>query len=261
MASVLSKIEGILGRVRLWVWLVVTLITIATSGTFAWLVQQVTPIAAYGVAAVILTGTALASLALLALGVLGIAWSLIFRPQSLAQESNETKSKAANQCLSDAIIVAGRGDAAPCFRARFAQNGREAVFYIEYSVFSGGYGGGWTLPITIPIRSVPRFTKGETVSIPLMRSVETSEGVRWQFGEEMKDGFPVHMVGSERVYRGRVKCLSEDDVPQSCYFVAHGHKDVSIMPNVLGEHMFSHLWEWEGKAAPNGNAASLFNHA
>jgi hypothetical protein len=51
------------------------------------------------------------------------------------------------------------------------------------------------------------------------------------------------------------------DVAQSCYFVAHGHKDMSIMPDVLGEHMFSHLWEWEGKAAPNGNAASLFNPA
>src|SRR5258706_9300452 len=82
--------------------------------------------------------------------------------------------------------------------------------------------------------------------------------VRWQFGEEMKNGFPVHMVGSERVYRGRVKFLSEDDMAQYCYFVAHSHKDMSIMPDVLGEHMFSHLWEWEGKAAPNGNAASLF---
>ena len=258
MASVLSKIEGILGRVRLWVWLVWTLITIATSGTFAWLVQQVTPVAAYGVAAVILTGTALAGLVLLALGVLGIAWSLIFRPQSLAQEPNEVESKAANRYLSDAIIAAGSGDTAPLFRARFARNGREGVFYIEYSLFFGGYGGGWTSPITLPIRRVARFTQGQIVSIPLVRSVETQEGARWQFGEEMKNGFPVHMVGGGVVYRGRVKFLSEDDVAQYCYFVAHSHKDMSIMPDVLGEHMFSHIWEWEGKAAPNGDAASLF---
>jgi hypothetical protein len=135
MASVLSKIEGILGRVRLWVWLVGTLIAIATSGTFAWLVQQVTPIAAYGVAAVILTGTALAGLALLALGVLGIAWSLIFRPQSLAQEPNKVESKAANQYLSDAIIASGSGDTAPLFRARFARNGREGVFTLNIACF------------------------------------------------------------------------------------------------------------------------------
>ena len=125
-------------------------------------------------------------------------------------------------------------------------------------MFSGAYGGAWTSPITIPIRSVERFTQGQTVSIPLVRSVETKEGARWQFGEEMKNGFPVHMVGGGVVYRGRVKCLSEDDVAQHCYFVAHSHKDMSIMPDVLGEHMFSHIWEWEGKAAPNGDAASLF---
>lgn len=259
MGPVLSKIEGILGRVRLWAW--VGGVLVATSGILAWLAQQVAPIAAYGIAAVILVGIALACLALLALGAFGIAWSRIFRPQSLARAPDEVKSKSANQCLSDAIIVSGRDDTAPSFRARFARNGREAVFYIEYSAFSGGYGGGWTSPITIPIRCVARFTQGETVSIPLMRSVETREGVRWQFGEEMKDGFPVHMIGSERFYRGRVKCLSENDMAQSCYFVAHGHKDMSIMPDVLGEHMFSHLWEWEGKAAPNGNAASLFNPA
>jgi hypothetical protein len=255
MASVLSKIEGILGRVRLWMWLGGVLIT--TGGALAWLAQQ-TPIAAYGVAAVILTGIALACLALLALGVFGIAWSLIFRPQSVGLGHSGLNSKAANRYLSDAIIVSGSGETAPLFRARFARNGREAAFYTEYSMFSGAYGGAWTSPITIPIRSLARFTQGETVSIPLVRSVETQEGARWQFGEEMKNGFPVHMVGGGRVYRGRVKFLSEDDVAQYCYFVAHSHKDMSIMPDVLGEHMFSHIWEWEGKAAPNGDAASLF---
>jgi hypothetical protein len=256
MASVLSKIEGILGRVRLWVWLGGALIVL--SGALVWLAQQAAAIAAYGFAAVILTGIVLACLALLGLGAAGIAWSLTFGAKSSDRESNGLNNKAANRHLSDAIIVSGSGETAPLFRARFAQNGREAVFYIEYSMFSGGYGGGWTSPITIPIRNVARFTQGETVSIPLMRSVETREGVRWQFGEEMKNGFPVHMVGGGRVYRGRMKFLSEDDIAQSCYFVARSHKDMSIMPDVLGEHMFSHLWEWEGKAAPNGNAASLF---
>jgi hypothetical protein len=262
MGSVLSKIEGIIGRVRLWVWLANALIFITTSGTFAWLAQKVTPIAAYGLAAVILTGTALACLALLALGVIGIAWSLRFRPQSVAEESNEIKSRAANQYMSDAIIVSGRDETAPSFRGRFARNGREGMFYIEYSGFFGGSGGGWSTPITLPIpQHVPRFTQGQTVSIPLLRSVQTREGARWQFGEEMRDGFPVHMVGGGSVYRGRVKFLSEDDIAQSCYFVALSHADMSIMPDVLGEHVFSHAWEWEGKVAPNGNAASLFTPA
>ena len=255
MGSTLSKIEGVLGRLRLWAWVVTVLI--AASIALAGLTQQ-TPIAAYGVATVILVGIALACLLLLALGLSGIVWFLIFRRQSLGREPNEGKNKAANQYLSDAIIASGRGDTAPLFRARFARNGREGVFYIEYSVFFGGYGGGWTSPITIPILSVARFTQGETISIPLVRSVDTQEGARWQFGEEMKNGFPVHMVGGGHAYRGRVKFLSEDDVAQSCYFVAHSHEDMSKMPDVLGEHMFSHIWEWEGKAAPNGDAASLF---
>jgi hypothetical protein len=92
----------------------------------------------------------------------------------------------------------------------------------------------------------------------LMRVVETREGPRWQFGEEMKNGFPVHMIGGGHVYRGRVKFLSRDDVAQYCYFVAQSHKDMSKMPDVFGEHLFSHLWEWEGKIPPNGSAASLF---
>jgi type I restriction enzyme R subunit len=59
-----TAFQIMLGRVRLWAWLGGVLI--ATSITIAGLAQKVVPIAAYGVAAVILVGIALACLVLLA---------------------------------------------------------------------------------------------------------------------------------------------------------------------------------------------------
>lgn len=247
MEPVLAKVEGIIGRIRLWAWVGGAFIAIGS--VLAWLTNQVAPIAAYGLAAPIIVGFALACLALLALAAIGLVGARIFGPRT---------SKPGNQYLSDAIVVSGHGNAAPSFCARFARNGREAVFYIEFSSYYPGSAGGWTSPITIRVASASRFTQGETITFPLMRSVETREGVRWQFGEAMQDGFPVHMIGGDRFYRGRVKCLSADDVAQSCYFFARAYKDMSIMPDVYGEHLLSHLWEWEGKPPPNGNAASLF---
>jgi hypothetical protein len=168
MPTIISKVEGLLARVRLWSWLVTVVVA---SGLLSWLAQQVAVIAAHGYAAVILTGIAFACLSMLAISAAAI-----------------------------------------------------------YSVFFGGYGGGWTTPITVPIQTIGRFTQGETISIPLVRSVDTKEGPRWQFGEEMKDGFPVHMIGEGHVYTGRVKFLFQDDVSQYCYFVAQSDKDMSKMP-------------------------------
>ena len=122
-----------------------------------------------------------------------------------ARKSDSAKIEETKPYLSDAIVVSGKDGTVPSFRARFARNGRDAAFYIEYSVFFGGVGGGWTVPITVPIQTVGRFTRGETIPIPLMRVVETREGPRWQFGEEMKNGFPVHMIGGGHIYRGRVQ--------------------------------------------------------
>ena len=198
-----SKVEAILGRARLWFW--VAGIILAASGPFSWLAHQVGTIAAYGYAAAILTGVAFACLIVLAISIGAIAWSRIFASPLDARKSDSAKIEETKPYLSDAIVVSGKDGTVPSFRARFARNGRDAAFYIEYSVFFGGVGGGWTVPITVPIQTVGRFTRGETIPIPLMRVVETREGPRWQFGEEMKNGFPVHMIGGGHIYRGRVQ--------------------------------------------------------
>ena len=176
MPTVISKIEGVLGRVRLWGWVVTALAWLASSGLFSWLAQRVAVIAAYGYAAVILTGVVLACLMMLAVSVAAIAWSYKFASPSDPRKPVPSKIAEAKLYLSDAIVVSGHDGTVPSFRARFARNGRDAAFYTEYSVFFGGYGGGWTAPITIPIRNVARFTQGETISIPLTRVVETREG-------------------------------------------------------------------------------------
>jgi len=165
---------------------------------------------AYGYAAVILTGVVFACLVMLAISAGAVAWSRIFASPLDACKSDAAKIEVTKPYLSDPIVVSGEDGTVPSFRARFARNGRDAAFYIEYSVFFRQ----WTIPITVLIQTVGRFTQGETISIPLMRAVETREGPRWQFGEEMKNGFPVHMIGGGYIYRGRVKFSSQDDVAQ-----------------------------------------------
>jgi hypothetical protein len=210
MRTILSKVEGMLGRARLWYWLASILATLATSSLFGWLAQRVAIIAAYGYAAVILTGVVFACLVMLAISAGAVAWSRIFASPLDACKSDAAKIEVTKPYLSDPIVVSGEDGTVPSFRARFARNGRDAAFYIEYSVFFRQ----WTIPITVLIQTVGRFTQGETISIPLMRAVETREGPRWQFGEEMKNGFPVHMIGGGYIYRGRVKFSSQDDVAQ-----------------------------------------------
>jgi hypothetical protein len=45
MRTILSKVEGMLGRARLWYWLASILATLATSSLFGWLAQRVAIIA------------------------------------------------------------------------------------------------------------------------------------------------------------------------------------------------------------------------
>jgi hypothetical protein len=145
--------------------------------------------------------------------------------------------------LSEFAVFSGTADNPPRFSALFASNGRQASFYVKYRWSVPTYGGGWTSWVLVPVYTAERFTGGERLSLPLLRSVQTKEGLRWQFGEEMKNGFPVHMLGPDRWYQGKIKFLSEDNVEQYCSFILYAPREMSQMPDVVGEHMFSHLCE------------------
>lgn len=160
--------------------------------------------------------------------------------------------------LQSASIFDGQANLPPNYRARFSRNGRDARFYVEFSFFFGGYGGGWTEPTKLLVRTTNRFAEGEAVTFPLMRSVQTREGARWQFGEEMKDGFPVHGFGPDILIRGRVTTLMGDDTTRHCYFIGFQGSDMTVTPKITGEHIWAHEHEWEGRRPPNGEGESLF---
>jgi hypothetical protein len=145
----------------------------------------------------------------------------------------------------------------PEYRARFVRNGSNALFYVEYSMSSPT---GWTQPRKIKTFDVERFAAGQIVSFPIAQICQTKEGVRWCIGlpvEDAKEGVLRDMLNSQAHYRGRVTLLTKDNLTQHCYFILATNEN-SAMPVVTGEHMFSHMFEWEGKTSPNGNYKSLF---
>jgi hypothetical protein len=69
---------------------------------------------------------------------------------------------------------------------------------------------------------------------------------------------PIDMVGRERHYQGRVVTVIENTIEEFCYFIVSFHTSACNAPQVIGQHMFDHMFKWEGKSVPTGDANSLF---
>ena len=164
--------------------------------------------------------------------------------------------------LQHAIVVAGDGNRPPEFRARFAVNGKDGIFYLEQSMAVGGIGtsGMWTLPRKIEVARQDRFAPGITIDFPIFGRFEHDrEGTMYFFGSrlDLVEGYPRDSLNPLSHYQGRITFQSDGGAEQHCYFiVATGNQ--GVVPTVTGEHMFSHVWEWEGKVPPNTNPRALF---
>jgi hypothetical protein len=72
------------------------------------------------------------------------------------------------------------------------------------------------------------------------------------------DEMPIDIVGRERHYQGRVVTVIENTTEEFCYFIVSFHTSADDAPQVIGQHMFDHMFKWEGKSVPTGDASSLF---
>jgi hypothetical protein len=160
--------------------------------------------------------------------------------------------------LCDAIVVAGAPSGkAPEFRARFARNGHDASFWIEYSMCTPH---GWTEIVKRHAYLKDRFVRKETVSFPLIEKITFGREELWRFKTSpafSDDGMPIDMVGRERDYQGRVVTIIENTTEEFCYFIVSFPASADA-PQVTGQHMFDHMFKWEGKSVPTGDASSLF---
>ncbi|MGH1574328.1 hypothetical protein ACRAWG_31365 [Methylobacterium sp. P31] len=160
-----------------------------------------------------------------------------------------------------AIVVAGTTNWPPQYRLEFAKNGRDAEVYLRFNTYASGIGrSGWTTPVTVKLRNIDRYIQGESISIPIVYAVDTPEGKRWAFGCEpdlTERSFPRYMLGPNRHYRGGIMLVGPDELVEWCFFIAEA-KAMDEMPQVLGEHMWAHIYEWTGYEAPNRNPERLF---
>jgi hypothetical protein len=165
--------------------------------------------------------------------------------------------------LQNAIVAGGHNGRAPEFRARFARNGKNGAFYLEYRTAFGGLGPtGWTMPRKIEVARQDRFAVGEMVEFTIISRFEHErEGVSWFFGlrPDLLQGHPRDTLNPDAHFQGRVTFLADDDTTQHCYFIV-ATSDRASMPTVTGEHMFSHIYEWEGRPMPNADPEALFKH-
>ena len=161
--------------------------------------------------------------------------------------------------LCDAIVAAGNPSGkAPEFRARFARNGHDASFWIEYSMCTPH---GWTDMRKSRAYLQDRFVRNETVSFPLMEKITFRGEELWRFKTSpafSDDEMPIDIVGRERHYQGRVVTVIENTTEEFCYFIVSFHTSADDAPQVIGQHMFDHMFKWEGKSVPTGDASSLF---
>src|SRR4051794_28573017 len=80
--------------------------------------------------------------------VLSLGLFLIAHAVRVWKKAGSTIIQPGNRILKDAAVVDGSENRPPEFRGRFAENGRNAAFYIEYSFARGGIGASnrWTQP-------------------------------------------------------------------------------------------------------------------
>lgn len=180
-------------------------------------------------------------------------------PAAQSSPSVATPASIPRKYLESSAVFEGFNSDLPVFRAIFARNGRSARFYFEVSLHHPGFGSGWTQPRKFLVAERDRFAEGEVVTFKMIGRCETSGGTRWYFGPEPKlqNGYPENMLNDHSHWRGRVTFLADDDTNEYCYFIvsARAYDD---MPDVVGQHIFDHMFEWEAKPAPNGDTASLY---
>lgn len=153
--------------------------------------------------------------------------------------------------LSDAIVVDGVRNNSLEYRARFRRGGSDAIFFVEY----GWQSSSGPQRKKVKAFELKRFMPGDVVSFPKFTHSEIDKKILWRFGLQEREDQTRNTLQQESRFPCRATLLTQDNILQHCYFT-YWMEDGR--PRVLGEHMFSHMFEWEGKTPPNGNHRSLF---
>ena len=152
----------------------------------------------------------------------------------------------------EALVAAGSADIPAHLRFHFAENGRNARLYVDFSVFHPAVTAThWTKQVRLEVKRFDHFARDQSVRVDLFEQVGGSGSLFWRLAyiTETNDKVnPRYVLAPNSSCRGRYTLLTEDNRESHCYFIAEPTNGVDGPPRVTGQHMFSHAWDWEREA-------------
>lgn len=155
-----------------------------------------------------------------------------------------------------ATVYDGGMASVPTLKVEFASNGRNMTFYLECSVFINAVGFfGWGKAIKFELKKILNYSVGQDCLIPLIEEALDETGSKyWRWCTSEDRLIPINRSGT---IRGRVTALSDDFKENHVYFILL-MKGPEFKPVAIGDHLFSHMFEWEGKEHFNKSIATVY---
>ena len=132
----------------------------------------------------------------------------------------------------------------PSYSARIARFIKHAKVDVEYSYHVSI---GWTKPCRISLASFDALARGHEIRVVLCSSFDLEGARRWRWGDDVTRTFNEHyFFPTAKHVRGRIIFMDENGREDSSYFIASPNLvDDGWSPEVIGEHMWGFVWDWE----------------
>jgi hypothetical protein len=191
------------------------------------------------------------SLLVIALLLLLTMWAMIIIRRNQAAQKTTKKPASPRFLMRDGFAYAGQpGDSGfpPRIIASFARTGKSIEVCVDVSCFISAIGfNGWTKRRRLLIREIASFRRDEQITIPLFW-IDTVNGARlwvWGDGNRSYTDRAERVIAPNHYFRCRAVFIAQDGSEEYIYFIMRTDKDQQQMPDVIGQHMFTFIDEWE----------------
>jgi hypothetical protein len=227
------------------------------SAVMSLVASYITPLYQYGWGAVVFAGVGTALVIIIVCSGGLVAWRY-FHPLPKQQISHDRK------ILKDKFIYPGTSLGCfvpPSFHATFGADNENLRLFIDETHNTPGALGPilWTAKRRLLLKEIPKVSRGEMISIPILSQHEHGGQKLWRWGE---GGSPEggYLFIPRATYKGRVTITNASGQLEHCYFIIPGREIGSgnDMPPVIGEHMFNFPALWEAEDAGNVEETSFW---
>lgn len=190
-----------------------------------------------------------------------IGWAIFFSTVIvvLARVSQSPASNAGTaerhpKMIEDAVVYGGSSEThtVPRFQARMIAKANDLRVFIDEEHYTPATGPVlWTRRRRLLLKEIPRISRDETISLPLVSKFDSDGQKLWRWGEGDAPTDLNFMVFPKATYKARVAVVGQDGHEEYCYFIAQGTEAErgKCMPHVTGEHMFNFSSKWETEDA------------